>query len=148
VEHHEEPVCVGPSRNGLGVFSLRSIGIHEVLGPIRGTIIVDADYESDYCMAIGDCSALEPAPPFRYVNHSCRPNCSLMESEVEYADGAEGFELWLRVDEAIDPGEELTIDYAWPANNALPCHCGSADCRNWIVAADQVGKIVPKHSPG
>jgi len=37
-------------------------------------------------MELGSCSALEPDPPFRYVNHSCRPNCELVEIKPETDD--------------------------------------------------------------
>jgi uncharacterized protein len=144
---YEHGVSVRPSQNGRGVFSIRSFETHEVVGPILGAVIDDADYESDYCMAIGASSALEPDPPFRYLNHSCRPNCSLVEYEVDRANGSTDFELWLEVEQDIAPGEELTIDYAWPAWAATPCRCGSADCRKWIVAADELGKIVPANAP-
>lgn len=33
----------------------------------------------------------------------------------------------------IRKGEEITVDYAWPASWAIPCHCGSKNCRGWIV---------------
>jgi uncharacterized protein len=146
VDDFEDDVRVAASRNGLGVFSIRSLAIREIVGPIEGTIVDDADYESDYCMAVGDGSALEPAAPYRYLNHSCHPNCSLVRLEAREANGAHHTELWLKVEEAISPGEELTIDYAWPAWTAVPCHCGCAECRKWIVAADQVGKIAPEDS--
>lgn len=143
MEQYEQRIRVGPSPNGRGVFSITSLATREILGPIRGTVIVDAGYGSDYCMEIGNRSALEPTPPFRYLNHSCHPNCSLVELHVEYIDGNSGFELWLKVVEDIGPGEELTIDYAWPAWNAMRCRCGSAECRGWIVAANEVCKITP-----
>jgi uncharacterized protein len=146
MDNYEQHVRVGPSANGQGVFSITPLEIHDILGPIRGTVIVDVAYGSDYCMQIGECSSLEPVPPFRYLNHSCHPNCSLVGCEVKSADGAVAFELGLQVEADIAPGEELTIDYGWPASNALPCHCGSADCRKWIVAADEVDKIAPKTS--
>lgn len=33
----------------------------------------------------------------------------------------------------IRKGEEITVDYAWPASWAVPCFCGSENCRGWIV---------------
>ena len=53
---------VGPSAFGLGVFSLRSFSAREVVGPIEGQIFDGDEYESDYCMALGANSALEPEP--------------------------------------------------------------------------------------
>ena len=135
----EEGVRVGPSSCGLGVFSIRSVGIHELIGPIRGTVYDDPQYESDYCMELGEHSALEPEWPFRLVNHSCQPNCGLVEIEPESAGAtaADAGQLWLEALRAIEPGEQLTIDYAWPAVAAIPCRCGCAECRGWIVSLAQ-----------
>lgn len=139
MKYGEQGVRVGPSFHGLGVFSLREFASNELLGPIAGTLMEDARYESDYCMALGDDSALEPDPPFRYLNHSCHPNCALIE--LDRPNGAAGLELWLKVQAAIAPGEQMTIDYAWPAETAVPCHCGCADCRRWIVAAEELDQV-------
>lgn len=142
MEFSEEGVRVGPSPHGLGVFSLKPFAAHQMVAQIHGTIIVDADYESDYCMELGELTALEPAPPFRYLNHSCHPNCSLVEVEVEYEDGRDESELWLEVEEDIAAGQQMTIDYGWPARSAIPCNCGSPDCRKWIVAQRELGHLI------
>lgn len=142
MDYRDEGVRVGPSTCGLGVFSLRSLEVHQLIGPIEGTFVDDPLYESDYCMAIGVHAALEPAAPFRYMNHSCHPNCALVEMEIEREDGTIAPpELWVEILSAIPPGEQLTIDYAWPAEFAIPCRCGSPDCRGWIVAADDRDRL-------
>ena len=64
VEYREQGVRVGPATFGLGVFSLRSFSAQEVVGPIEGDIFDGDEYESDYCMALGENSALEPDAPF------------------------------------------------------------------------------------
>ena len=143
VEYREQGVRVGPAAFGLGVFSLRSFSAREVVGPIEGRIFDGDEYESDYCMALGENSALEPDAPFRFLNHSCQPNCALLEYEVEYDDGTGGSELWLAVETDIEPGEQMTIDYGWPAESAIPCGCGSPECRKWIVAAEELGQVEP-----
>jgi hypothetical protein len=144
MEYSEQSVRVGASPNGLGVFSLRQFAANELLGPIEGRIMDDPQYESDYCMEVGDHLALEPAPPFRYLNHSCHPNCDLTEFTREEDTGSR--RLWVRVRTTIAPGEELTIDYAWPAETATPCNCGCPDCRHWIVAADELDQVVSRAS--
>jgi uncharacterized protein len=141
VEYCEHGVRVGPADFGLGVFSLRAFAAQEVIGPIVGQIYDGVDYESDYCMALGVASALEPDAPFRFLNHSCRPNCSLLEFEIEYDDGTDGSELWLSAEKDIESGEQMTIDYGWPAESAIPCGCGSSECRKWIVAADELSRV-------
>ena len=134
----EQGVRVGPSPLGLAVFSIKPFAIHELIGPIRGTVIDDPEYESDYCMEIGDHSALEPESPFRFVNHSCHPNCGLLEVET---DSPGVGELWLEVLSDISPGDQLTIDYAWPGWAAIPCRCGCPDCRGWIVAVGEQHRV-------
>jgi hypothetical protein len=132
----------------MGVFSLKQFRAHEMIGPIRGTVMEDPDYESDYCMELGENMALEPAAPFRYLNHSCHPNCELVEAEARDVDDAtEVPKLWLEVLSEIAPGEQMTIDYRWPADAAIRCGCGSADCRGWIVAPEQRDQIDPRRHP-
>jgi hypothetical protein len=148
MQYYEQGVRVGSSAYGLGVFALRPFSVHEMIGPIQGTVFEDPQYESEYCMELGHHSALEPDSPFRYVNHSCHPNCELVEvtPEAEGEAGPNGV-LWLKVLAQIVPDEQLTIDYAWPACVAVPCACGSAECRGWIVAEEDRDILAPA-SPG
>ncbi|MBQ6158578.1 MAG: SET domain-containing protein-lysine N-methyltransferase [Thermoguttaceae bacterium] len=80
--------------------------------------------------------AIEPDAPYRYINHSCDPNCELIEWEIDGGEGEKYYELWLHAKRAVGIGEELTIDYA--ANGAVRtessavCLCGSPDCRGFI----------------
>jgi hypothetical protein len=46
---------------------------------------------------------------------------------------------------SIVAGEELTIDYGWPAEQAIPCGCGAEDCRGWVVAEEELHRL-PKKS--
>ncbi|SRR5712691_1385566 len=58
------------------------------------------------------------------INHSCAPNLisRVMKGHILY--------MSLRV---IEPGEELTIDYNFPATvNPTPCSCGVETCRGTI----------------
>jgi hypothetical protein len=126
----------------LGVYATRPFAACDLIGPIAGTVIDDPAYESDYCMELGPHSALEPAPPFRFVNHCCQPNCGLLEFETDSDGPLPGAgQLWLEALCDIPAGAQLTIDYAWPAWAAIPCGCGCPECRNWIVAAEQVDCI-------
>ena len=113
----------------------------EFLGPIRGEIVEDPAYGSDYGIELGD-RTLEPAAPFRYLNHSCQPNCALVVSDEEDEDGTlPGPSVWLEILSEIVPGEQMTIDYAWPADAAIPCQCGAASCRGWIVAEEDLDEV-------
>jgi len=55
------------------------------------------------------------------------------EDDPEYNDDEHGIEIWVETTRDIMPGEELTIDYAWPADRAMKCLCGAKKCRGWIV---------------
>ncbi len=135
-------VNVQPARHGLGVFANRRFRANRYIGRIRGRIITDPAHSSNYCMDLGGEHSLEPTAPFRYLNHSCSPNCSLVLLQVEYEDGTPSeTELWLEANRDIYDGEELTIDYGWPADAAMPCNCGSPNCRGWIVAEELVDGI-------
>ena len=144
MKYTEEGMYVGPASHGLGVFSLRAFRRDELIGPIEGTVMEEPSYESQYCMEV-DRVAMEPVAPFRYLNHSCRPNCALVELEVDFADGVAGVtKLWLETLAEIAAGEEMTIEYNWPADAAIPCGCGSPNCRGWIVAAEEREQIEDK----
>lgn len=128
------PVLVGQSEVGFAVYARRRLSRHAHVGRIRGTIIDNPDYSSDYCMDLGGSLSLEPAYPFRYLNHSCEPNCEIVQWEM----GQGRSELWLHTIRAVQIGEELTIDYSWPADSAIRCLCGTNSCRGWIVDPDEL----------
>lgn len=50
----------------------------------------------------------------RFINHACRPNCWF---EVV------GTTIWIRASRTIEPGEELTYDYATVGDRSIPCRC-------------------------
>ena len=60
----------------------------------------------------------------RYVNHSCRPNCSYRII---------GTRVYYHAKRAIHPGEELTVDYGQDYFDfyikAFGCRCGAAHHR-------------------
>ncbi len=61
-----------------------------------------------------------------YNNHSCNPNCG-MSGDVTFVAIRD-----------IEPGEELTIDYAFIDNEdySFECHCGSGNCRHIVTGYD------------
>ncbi|MDR1958119.1 MAG: SET domain-containing protein-lysine N-methyltransferase [Planctomycetaceae bacterium] len=146
---------------GLGVFAVRKYREGARIGRVRGKIFADPDYSSNYCIDAGGSMSLEPAAPFCFLNHSCEPNCQLLNyiDENEWddtlrrklaferanrpqakkfagTDAAFGVELWLETLRDIEPHEQLTIDYAWTEDRAIPCLCGSPKCRGWIIAEE------------
>ena len=114
-----------------------------VIGRIKGKVVSDESLDPNYVMELANDKLLVPKAPFRYLNHSCRPNCEIFDWEDEKPDSKTGVkELHLGVIRKVEAGDELTIDYAWPADLAMPCHCGSKKCRGYIVDKEQLHLMV------
>jgi SET domain-containing protein len=58
----------------------------------------------------------------RFINHSCAPNCW-----TEIA----GTTIWIRASRRIEPGEELTYDYATVGDHTIRCRCRPG-CETWL----------------
>ncbi|NUQ61643.1 MAG: SET domain-containing protein-lysine N-methyltransferase [Pirellulales bacterium] len=138
-------VRIGNTRVGKGVFAQKWYRAHDIVGEIKGAVVTDEDYSSEYCMDLEDGSCLEPDAPFRYLNHSCEPNCRFTWHDLREQSGADvRRRIFLYALRAIRPEEELTIDYGWPASYAIPCRCGAASCRGWIVAEDELSAVADR----
>lgn len=138
----ESLVRVGRVTFGRGVFALKSIQKGVELGHVGGRVIDDPHYATSYCIDLGGTLSLEPRAPFRYLNHCCTPNCRLVLTECEYEDGTPApAEVHVETIAEIGEGAELTIDYAWSAEGAIPCLCGSDACRGWVVDQDELSKV-------
>jgi hypothetical protein len=149
-EVDEEPVSmesewnsveVKPTHVGLGVFARLPVKAEDVIDEVVGQVIDDAEHSSEYGIDLGPTATLEPAAPFRYLNHSCEPNCELILWKYRRVDNRRLPRVWLQALRPIAAGEELTIDYSWPACQAIPCACGSSKCRGWIVAIDELDDV-------
>lgn len=125
-------IRVGETHVGNGVFARRRLPAGLVLDEIHGEILDDHPEDSSYVMELPSSKLLEPSAPLRFVNHSCDPNCEIFYWEAEPGETQED-RLWLTTLRKIEPGEELLIDYSWPADAAIPCRCGTSTCRGWIV---------------
>ena len=134
-------VRIDATRTGQGVFAVRTYPGSAVIGEITGELIRDQTYGSNYAFDLEDGLLLEPFEPFRYVNHSCDPNCEFDWIDGSGADGRRAPKLYLVALRDIDPNEQLTIDYSWPAGNAIPCDCRSPLCRGWVVSVDELGAV-------
>lgn len=127
---------------GTGVFAQRAFPEEAVIGEIEGELIDDPNAGGDYVLSLGDRWSLEPAAPFRFLNHSCEPNCEFDYWDIEDPITGESFpHAFLISLREIQPGEQLTIDYNWPASYAIPCKCGAASCRGWIVVEDELCQL-------
>lgn len=68
----------------------------------------------------------------RFINHSCEPNCEAVQ---------EGDRIFIQAIRNIQPGVELTYDYALEREGRLPagwreryaCRCGAPNCRGTIL---------------
>ena len=143
-----DTIKLGDTPYGKGVFASKKIKGGMPVGKIEGEFHPDKKYDSEYCMSFND-GALEPEEPYRFVNHSCEPNCELVELVVADQNSGKVFhELWIYALTDIKRGEQLTLDYAWPYTDAIECQCGSPNCRGWIVAANEVEKVIAKKGLG
>jgi hypothetical protein len=142
---------IGETHVGRGVFARRRIPAGIVLGEILGTVLDDYPEDPSYVMELSAGRLLDPAPPLRFMNHSCDPNCEIFYWETEPEGGAnlEEDRLWLQTIRPVEPGEEILIDYSWPADAAIPCRCGAANCRGWIVDPAELHLLTtPQSDPG
>ena len=132
---------------GRGVFALRRIRGGKNIGEILGDVITDPDYSSEYCIDLGGERNLEPVPPFRFLNHSCEPNCELFSWDpLPGEDPSVADRMFVAALRTLQPGEELTIDYGWPADAAIPCHCGSKECRGWVVSVEELPAVLRREN--
>lgn len=126
---------------GKGVFARRKLAADLVVGEILGEVLDDHPEDSSYCMELQSGRLLEPGPPLRFLNHSCEPNCELFYWVDEETNAPAEDRLWLQTLRPIAAGEEMTIDYCWPADAAIRCRCQAASCRGWVVDPDEISRI-------
>lgn len=133
-----EAIRVADSSHGLGVFAILSFPAESLVGWMVGQRILDPEYSSPYGVDLGDGTTLEPEAPFRYLNHACDPNCALYVVGPDESGAGGHPTVCIETLREIAPGEELTIDYGWPADGAIRCACRSSNCRGWIVSVDEL----------
>jgi SET domain-containing protein len=126
---------------GRGVFARKTFRKNQAIGEMRGKLGDHENCDPAYCVDLGDYGTLDPYAPFRCLNHSCEPNCELIEYEANSKKGPP--RIFVHARKTVREGDELTIDYGWPAYAAIPCVCGSARCRGWIVAKREL-KLVKR----
>lgn len=135
---------VRSSIHGYGVIATRDFALGEVIAYCDGVPWhVDEERDDTYSLWITDELYFDMVDQTRYVNHSCDPN-----AEVE-ADVGEDGQPWARM-VAIKPiaeGEEITYDYAFPADLAEPCRCEAACCRGLIVDPDELSLVADTAAP-
>jgi SET domain-containing protein len=124
--------------HGYGVIAKRDFAPGEVVARVDGVLYREHEIPNDtYALWVDDGWYFDMVDQTRWINHSCDPNGEI-EADLDGAGGA-----WARV-VAIRPiraGDEITYDYAFPAEFAEPCRCGAASCRGFIVDADELHRL-------
>jgi SET domain-containing protein len=134
---------------GRGVFALRPIPAGTRIIEYAGEVISDDEADRRYddrnmdrhhtfLFSLDDGRCIDAAVggnEARFINHSCAPNCQALET-----DGR----IWIESIGPIEPGEELTYDYAYArseCDEALEalyvCRCGAPSCRGTILAVGE-----------
>jgi uncharacterized protein len=128
----DRPFRTDKTPYGNGLFATERIEVGKCLGRVPGRVLrMDqvTEEQTPYLIDFGDDKVLYPFSPFRNLNHSCSPNAELSYDEDK---------MYVDVIRTILPGQQITIDYGWHHQDAIPCECGSRNCRGWIVAADEL----------
>ncbi|MEU6789084.1 SET domain-containing protein-lysine N-methyltransferase [Nonomuraea angiospora] len=121
------------SIHGTGLFAIKRIRQDEVVMRLGGRVIGDETLArltppySSLTVAEGVHLLLDPAHPVRYGNHSCDPVLWHRDATTVIA----------RRD--LDPGEELTIDYATHTGVeawSMSCRCDTPLCRRVVTGDD------------
>lgn len=117
-----------------GLFVVRTIAKRRKVGELAGELVSQAEARRRArgkrrlaIVEFGDGYAIDASVggnEFRYINHSCSPNCymRIIRGHVEFYS--------LR---RIRGGEELTCDYGDTHHDGkLPCKCGSPNCKGFL----------------
>ncbi len=127
---------------GKGVFAARPYPNKSVIGEITGDLVKDHFQHTNYTFEAIDGYQIEPYEPFRYLNHSCQPNCDF--EWLDHPGGNHGEKkagLYLIAIRDILCEEQFTIDYRWPAAFAIQCQCKEPLCRGWVVDISELDKL-------
>jgi len=123
------------SIHGYGVIATRAHRAGDVVANVDGVQLrLEEIVDDEYCLWVNDDLYFDMVDQTRYINHCCDPNC-----EVE-ADVDDAGVVWARIVALRDiaPGEEVTYDYGFSLEHAIPCRCGAPACRGLIIDADLV----------
>ena len=121
--------------HGYGVFAVEAIAKNKRIIDYAGELVLNRDsverevrYLEEGCIWVFRVNrrwsrdAAVNGNIARFINHSCRPNCWW-----EVVDKT----IWIRASRAIQPGEELTYDYATIGDHTIKCRC-RPDCDTWL----------------
>ena len=115
--------------HGKGIFALKDIKKGEIISIIKGPRKFKINRSAKDALAHPDWVGfkmhhwIDPIPPYKYLNHSCNPNCGI-KGKVETV-----------ALKNIKKGEEVVIDYSIIEGDVrwrMKCHCGQKNCRETI----------------
>ena len=127
--HHENTI------EGRGMYAREKIRKGELVALWGGDVVDRAHFEQlgehqkrQSAQIEEDFYLVSSKPgPGDFINHSCDPNAGL--------DG----QIAIRAMRDIEPGEEVTIDYAMcdgDPRDSFECLCGSSSCRHIVTGND------------
>jgi uncharacterized protein len=161
-ERNTEPITDDPVRDteivvskasaihGTGLFAKSAIRegarILEYVGEriTKAESLCRCEADNEYIFALNSEEDLDgnvPRNAARFINHSCDPNSeALMEGE----------HIWIVARRAIQPGEEVTFNYAYDLEDydKYPCRCGSPKCVGYIVAEEFFDHVMSRKDRG
>jgi SET domain-containing protein len=126
---------VRSSIDGYGVVATRDFAPGDIIAEVEGVLWREGDPMDDrYSLLMGGGYFLDMVDQTRWINHSCDPNA---EVEVGHDDGRRPWAHIVAL-RAVSAGEEINYDYAFTAEVAEPCRCGSTLCRGFIVDENEL----------
>lgn len=117
------------SIHGKGIFSIQEIKEGEIVCIIKGRRMFKINKNEKDALAHPNWVGfkinnwVDPVPPYKYLNHSCKPNTAIKGSKTLVAL------------KNIEKDEEITIDYSIIEADPrwyMKCHCGNNNCRGII----------------
>jgi uncharacterized protein len=128
--------------HGYGIVATRDYKAGDTVADVDGVPLrLSEVVDDEYCLWINDDMYFDMVDQTRWINHSCNPNCEI-EGEEDPVDGR----VWARVLALTDirAGQELTYDYGFSLAHAMPCRCGEAACRGWIVDSEELPQLMAR----
>ncbi len=135
---------VRSSVHGYGLLALKDFKEGDMMADIEGVTWREGEWWDDtYTLRITDAVSFDMVDQTRWMNHSCTAN-----AEIDLGLDEKG-EPWAKLYawRDIAAGEEVTFDYEFPAELAVPCTCGSPQCRGWIVREEELHLMKDKVKP-
>ena len=130
--------------HGYGLVALKDFKEGDMMADIEGVTWREGEWWDDtYTLRITDAVSFDMVDQTRWMNHSCTANAEIDLGLDENGEPWAKLYAW----RDIAAGEEVTFDYEFPAELAVPCTCGSAQCRGWIVREEELHLMKGKSAP-